>query len=428
MPKPETMHTLLARFLRYVRIDTQSNESTGTVPSTSKQLDLCRLLEEECRGLGLADVTLDEFGIVTATIPSNVGRPAPTIAFVAHVDTSPETSGTNVRPIVHHDYAGGDLVLPGDPARVIRVDENPALRTLPGATIITSDGTTLLGADDKAGVAVIMSAAAHLLLHPEIHHGPIRVCFTCDEEIGHGVDHLDLARLGAVCAYTLDGEGQGMVDGETFSADQAIVTVTGVNIHPSIGKGKMVNALRIMGEFITRLPVAMLSPESTEGREGFIHPYTLEGGVAQATLRLILRDFETPRLVEHANLIEQIADDLRRLHPRAQIDVRIVEQYRNMRDGLRKEPRALALALEAIRAVGMEPRQTIIRGGTDGSRLTALGLPTPNLSTGEHNPHSPLEWTSLEEMQRAVDVLVSLAELWGRETDEKPCDPIDFSV
>lgn len=420
--------SLLDRFLRYVRIDTQSNEASRTVPSTARQLELCRLLEAECRALGLADVSLDQFGIVMATVPSNLERPAPTIAWTAHVDTSPETSGANVKPIVHQPYAGGDIVLPGDPSKVIRVAENPDLKRLIGATIITTDGTTLLGADDKAGVAVIMSAAEHLVAHPEIAHGPIRLCFTCDEEIGRGVDHLDLAKLGAICAYTLDGEGEGMVDSETFSADLAVVTVTGVNIHPSIGKGKMVNALRILGEFLSRLPHAHLSPETTDGREGFLHPYTAEGGVAQATVRIILRDFETPRLAEFADLLRQIAGDLCRQHPRARIDVKISEQYRNMRDGLVKEPRALAKALEATRAAGMDPRPTIIRGGTDGSRLTALGLPTPNLSTGEHNPHSPLEWTSVEEMQRAVDVLVSLAELWGLETELKSAEIVDFTV
>jgi len=411
------MTALLDRFLRYVQVDTQSDESSTTVPSTLKQLDLCRMLEAECRAMGLSDVSLDQFGIVMATVPATVAFHAPTIAFVAHVDTSPETSGTNVKPIVHLDYQGGDIALPGDQSRVIRVVDNPALERLHGATIITTDGTTLLGADDKAGVAVIMSAAAHLLAHPEIPHGPIRLCFTCDEEIGHGVDHLDLAKLGAICAYTLDGDGEGMVDCETFSADQAVVTVSGVNIHPSIGKGKMVNALRILAEFLTRLPADRLSPETTADRDGFLHPYHIEGGVAEARVRIILRDFETPKLAEYAAMLEAIAHDLLQEHPRASINIRIVEQYRNMREGLEKEPRALTKALEATRAAGMDPVQSIIRGGTDGSRLTALGLPTPNLSTGEHNPHSPLEWTSLEEMQRAVDVLVALAEAWGRETE-----------
>lgn len=409
------MSDVLDRFLRYVRIDTQSNEASSTVPSTAKQLELCRLLETECRELRLRDVNLDEFGNVIGTIPATVKHTAPTIAWLAHVDTSPETSGTNVKPVVHKQYTGNDIVLPGDPSKVIRVEENPALRDLVGGSIITTDGTTLLGADDKAGVAVIMATASHLQAHPDILHGPIRVCFTCDEEIGRGVDHLDLKKLDAVCAYTLDGDGHGMVDCETFSADQAVITVTGINIHPSIGKGKMVNALRIMGEFLTRLPSDRLCPETTDGREGFLHPYHLEGGVAKATVRIILRDFETPKLAEHAALIEHIASELRAKYPRASIDIRIVEQYRNMRDGLGKEPRALPKALQATRAAGMSPQQTIIRGGTDGSRLTALGLPTPNLSTGEHNPHSPLEWTSLEELEKAVAVLIELAKAWGQE-------------
>jgi tripeptide aminopeptidase len=410
------MRTLLDRFLRYVQIDTQSNEASTTVPSSAKQLDLCRVLEAECRELGLADVSLDSYGIVLATVPATVAGHAPTITWLAHVDTSPETSGTDVKPVVHSPYAGGDIVLPVDPTKVIQVAENPDLKRLVGGTIITTDGTTLLGADDKAGVAVIMSAAAHLIAHPEIPHGPIRLCFTCDEEIGHGVDHLSLEKLDSVCGYTLDGEGAGMVDCETFSADQAIITVTGVNIHPSIGKGKMVNAIRILAEFLSRLPSDRLSPETTSGREGFLHPYQIEGGVAQATARILLRDFETAELAGYAALLSRIAADLRPKYRQASIDIRLVEQYRNMREGLADEPRALSKALEATRAAGLEPKQTIIRGGTDGSRLTALGLPTPNLSTGEHNPHSPLEWTSLEEMQHAVDVLVALAQGWANES------------
>ncbi|MGQ0635410.1 MAG: peptidase T [Planctomycetaceae bacterium] len=422
------MPTLLDRFLRYVRIDTQADERSSSVPSTPGQLELCRLLEAECRELKLSDVSLDRFGIVMVTIPSTLDHPAPTIAWLAHVDTSPETSGANVKPVVHRNYAGGDIVLPGNKSQVIRVDENLTLNSLKGATLVTADGTTLLGADDKAGVAVIMSAAEHLMTHPEIRHGEIRVCFTCDEEIGRGVDHLNLEKLDAVCGYTLDGDGQGMVDVETFSADQAIVTVTGVNIHPSIGKGKMINAVRILAEFLTRVPTHHLSPETTEGREGFIHPYTIEGGVARASARIILRDFETERLKEYDDLLQQIATDLGRKHPRARIEVKIASQYRNMREGLAKDPRAVELAVQAIRAAGLEPKQTVIRGGTDGSRLSALGLPTPNLSTGEHNPHSPLEWTSVEEMQRSVDVLVRLAELWGRETKSSYGTVTDFVV
>jgi tripeptide aminopeptidase len=409
------MTDVLERFLRYVRIDTQSREGSATVPSTLKQLDLCRLLERECREMGLVDVELTAHGVVFATVPPNVPHTAPVVAFNAHVDTSPETSGTDVKPQVIRNFAGGDIVLPGDPSRVIRVSENPDLTKLVGETLVTTDGTTLLGADDKAGVAAIMSAAAWLVAHPEIPRGPVRLCFTCDEEIGHGVDHVDLAKLGAVCAYTLDGDGAGSIDSETFSADQAVVTVTGVNIHPSIGKGKLVNAIRILAEFLERLPTQSLCPETTEGREGFVHPYTLEGGVAQAHAKLILRDFDTPKLAEYAGLLERIANELRPRHPKAKIDIAIRKQYRNMGDGLKKEPRALAFAEAATRAAGIEPRLTIIRGGTDGSRFTELGLPTPNLSTGEHNPHSPLEWTSEKELEAAVRVIVELAKLWGQE-------------
>jgi tripeptide aminopeptidase len=352
-----------------------------------------------------------------ATVPQTVTHHAPTIAWVAHVDTSPETSGTNVKPIVHREYDGSDLVLPGDPTKIIRGEENPELCELLGGTIITTDGTTLLGADDKAGIAVIMSAAEQLMKRRDLMHGPIRLVFTVDEEIGRGTQHLSISEIGAVCAYTLDGDGQGKIDGETFSADLAVITVTGVNIHPSIGKGLMVNAIRILSSILAALPNDYLSPETTEGREGFIHPYSIEGGVARAEARLILRDFEVEQLSEYASLLARIASNHRKENPKAIIDVTIKHQYRNMREGLAKEPRAIAKAVEATEAAGLEPQLSIIRGGTDGSLLTAMGLPTPNLSTGEHNPHSPLEWTSLEEMQSAVNVLVQLAIGWGREEE-----------
>jgi tripeptide aminopeptidase len=409
------MESLLDRFCRYVRIDTQADENTGTYPSSPGQLELGRLLVAELQAMGLADVAQDEHGIVLATLPATHrtwDRP-PTIAFIAHLDTSPETSGKGVKPIVHRDYDGRDLVLPGDPSKVIRVSDNPELLTMKGKTLVTTDGTTLLGADDKAGIAVIMEAAAHLAAHPELQRGPIRICFTCDEEIGHGVDHLDLKKLDAVAGYTLDGGGVGEIDGETFSADLAVVTIRGINIHPSIGKGRMVNAVRLAGAFLERLPWQGLSPETTDGREGFLHPYRIEGGVAEATLRILVRDFDTSRLAEHAALLRHAAALLQAEHPRARIDVQITPQYRNMAEGLVKEPRALTFAEEAMRRVGLEPKRTIVRGGTDGSRLTELGLPTPNLSTGEHNLHSPLEWTCLEEMATAVRVLVELAKVWA---------------
>jgi tripeptide aminopeptidase len=407
------MNTLLERFCRYVRIATQSDESSKTYPSTPGQLELGRTLADELRALGLRDAAQDEHGIVMATIPATAAHQAPTIAWNAHVDTSPETSGVNVRPIVHANWDGRDIVLPGDPTKVLRAADNPELAAAKGKTVITTDGTTLLGSDDKAGVAVIMEAAAQLLARPEIPHGPIRVLFTCDEEIGHGVDHVDLKKLDARVAYTLDGGGQGEIDCETFSADLATVTITGVNIHPSIAKGRMVNAVRLAGMFLDRLPRRVLSPETTADREGFLHPYRIEGGVAEVMLRVLLRDFDTARLTDRAEVLRAVARIVAVEFPESRIDVKVTPQYRNMADGLKKEPRALAFAQEAMRRCGLEPKLTIVRGGTDGSRLTELGLPTPNLSTGEHNIHSPLEWTCLEEMATAVRVLIELARVWG---------------
>ncbi len=409
------METLLERFLRYVQIDTQADETSSSSPSTAKQLVLSKMLAEECGRIGLQDVSCDEFGNVMATLPATVSHAAPLIVWLAHVDTSPEYSGAGVVPIVHEDYAGGDIVLPGDPRQVIRVDENPALQELIGGTIVTTDGTTLLGADDKSGVAVIMTAAARLVGDPSIPHGPVRICFTCDEEIGRGTENLDLKKLGGVCGYTLDGEGRGIIDNETFSADQAVVTVTGVNTHPSKGKGVMVNAIKILSRFIDALPADRLSPETTDERDGFVHPYVFEGGVAQATARIIIRDFETAKLAEYEAILDGIAQQLREENPQATIDVTVTQQYRNMGDGLKNEPRAVAKAVAAMQAAGIEPQLSVIRGGTDGSLLTAAGLPTPNLSTGQHNPHSPREWTSVEEMETAVEVLIKLAEVWGTE-------------
>ncbi len=408
------MKSLLDRFCRYVRIDTTAVENGGTYPSSPGQLELGRMLVEELRAFGAQDATQDKHGIVLATIPATVAQDVPAIAWIAHLDTSPETTGRNVRPIVHANYDGRDIVLPGDPSKVIHVRDNPELSHLKGKTLITSDGTTLLGADDKAGVTVIMEAAAQLLARPEIPHGPIRICFTCDEEIGHGVDHVDLQKLGAIVGYTLDGGGVGEIDGETFSADLAEVTIRGVNIHPAIAKGRMVNAIRLAGMLLDRLPRLAQSPEATAEREGFLHPYRIDGGVAEVALRILLRDFDTPRLSERAELLRTVARTITAEYPQASIDVKVTPQYRNMAEGLAKEPRALAYAQEAMRRAGLEPKLTIVRGGTDGSRLTELGLPTPNLSTGEHNLHSPLEWTCLEEMATAVRVLVELAQVWAK--------------
>lgn len=402
---------LLERFLRYVKIDTQANEESQTSPSTAKQLVLSRLLEEECRALNLSDVSRSENGIVMATIPAT--HEAPTIVWNAHVDTSPEYSGTHVNPQVHVNYDGKDIVLPGDPQKVIRAC--PELKSLIGTTIITTDGTTLLGSDDKSGIAVIMTAAKYLQEHPEVAHGPIRICFTVDEEVGRGIVGLDMKKLGGICGYTLDSGGRGIVDVETFSADGALVTVKGINSHPSEAKAKgMVNALKILAEFICRLPSDHLSPESTEERQGFVHPYGIEGGVAEARAKFILRDFETAKLEEYAQFLRKLAKEVGQKHPRATIEVETKKQYRNMREGLEKEPRAVSYAIDAMRASGLEPTCKIIRGGTDGALMTEQGLPCPNLSCGQHNIHSPLEWTSLYEMQKAVEVLVHLAIRWGR--------------
>lgn len=407
------MNSLLERFCRYVRINTTADDRSSTVPSSPGQLELGRLLVAELKALGLADAEQDEHGIVLATIPATVSHATPVIAWNAHVDTSPETTGAGVKPMVHPHYDGKDIVLPGDPTQVLRPADNPELAALKGQTIITTDGTTLLGCDDKGGVAVIMEAAAQLMARPEVPHGPIRICFTCDEEIGRGTDHLDLSRLGASIAYTLDGKGQGEIDYETFSADLAVVTVNGINIHPSIGKGRMINAIRLAGQFLDRLPRLTQAPETTDGRDGFLHPYRIEGGVAETSLRILLRDFDTPRLAERAELLRTVARSVTADYPGARIDVQVTPQYRNMADGLAREPRAVAYAQEAMRRAGLEPKLTIVRGGTDGSRLTEKGLPTPNLSTGEHNIHSPLEWTCLEEMAKAVQVLVELARVWA---------------
>jgi len=363
--------------------------------------------------MGLQQVEQDPHGLVWATVPSNVDRPTPTIAFLAHLDTSPEAPGGPVRPQVIRSYQGGPIPLPGDPSKILQTEENPELLRMVGKTLITTDGTTLLGADDKTGVAILVETAAHLVENPHIPHGPIRLLFTCDEEIGRGVDFVDLARLGATAAYTLDGAGADAIDVETFSADQAVITITGRNIHPSIAKGRMVNALRVLGHLLVQFPLEELSPESTEGRQGFLHPYWLEGGVGQAKLRILLRDFETARLGDYADRLCQAAQKAQALFPGSSIEVAITPQYRNMAEGLAKEPRAVAFAQKALQRLGRSARLTFVRGGTDGARLTEMGLPTPNLASGQYNPHSVLEWACLDEMLDTVAWLVSLAELWA---------------
>jgi tripeptide aminopeptidase len=408
------MDSLLDRFLRYVGVDTTADDASGSCPSSPGQLELGRMLVAELRALGVADASQDEHGTVMGTVPGTVAG-APTIAWAAHMDTSPEAAGGPVKPIVHRDYDGRDIALPGEPGRVIRVAESAGLAELRGRTVVTSDGTTLLGGDDKAGVAVIMTAVERLMADPGIARGPVRVLFTCDEEVGRGTDNLDVGKIGAVAAYTLDGEACWLIEKETFSADLATVTIRGRNIHPGIATGRMVNAVRLAGQFLTRMPWHRLAPETTAGREGFMHPYTVEGGVPEVRIKVLLRSFEARELRDQEELLRSIARGLAAEHPRAEIDVTVEEQYRNMAEALASAPRAVDLAAEAVRRAGGEPVFKAVRGGTDGSRMSAMGLPTPNLFAGMHNYHSPLEYVCLEEMDAAVRVLVELARLWGRE-------------
>lgn len=408
------MDTLLDRFCRYVKVETTSVEETEKYPSSEGQLALGKVLAAELRALKLEHVTVDEHGIVMGTVPGNI-RKAPAIAWLAHMDTSPEACGKNVKPTIHKNYNGKDIVLPGDKSKVIRVSDAPCLEEMKGRTIITSDGRTLLGADDKAGVAIIMTAAAKLMAQPKIKHGPIRVVFTCDEEVGRGTDKVSVKKINAKCAYTLDGEGLGEIEGETFSADLAIVTITGYNIHPGLATGRMVNAIRLAGQFLSRMPWQRLAPETTALREGFLHPYTIEGGVPEVKIRTLLRSFVTAELKEQAAILRNIAATLEAEHPKAKIDVSVKKQYRNMAEALKKEPRAMGLATEAVKRCGLKPSYKAIRGGTDGSRLSEMGLPTPNLFTGMHNYHSNLEFACLEEMESAVRVLLELAQLWGKQ-------------
>ncbi len=408
------MDSMLDRFLRYVKVETTAVDETEDIPSSPGQLELGKMLAGELEALGVEEVRQNEYGIVYGTIPANVSG-APTIAWIAHMDTSPEASGKNVKPQVHENYDGKDLVLPGDKSKVIRPSENEELVVLKGKTVITSDGTTLLGADDKAGIAVIMTTAAELLANKEIKHGPIRIVFTCDEEVGRGTAKIDLKDIGSVAAYTLDGEAVGCVENATFSADLATVIITGYNVHPGFASGKMINSIRLAGQFLTRMPWHRLAPETTSGEDGFLHPYTLEGGVAETKIKVLLRSFDSAELPEQAALLRKIADTILAEHPKAKIDVDVKKQYRNMADHLKKEPRAVDLAAEAFRKAGLDPKFESIRGGTDGSRLSEMGLPTPNIFTGMHNFHSPLEFACLEEMELAAKILVELAQLWGKE-------------
>jgi tripeptide aminopeptidase len=404
---------VLQRFLRYVTYDTQSVEDAPTYPSTAKQLVLLDLLVEELRAIGLKDAVRDEHGYVMATIPTTSRKAkVPVIGFIAHVDTSPEASGAGVKPIVHRNWQGEDIVLPDDPAAVLRASEIPALREQLGCDIVTASGSTLLGADNKAGVAAIVTAAEHLLHNPEIPHGAVRIAFTPDEEVGRGTEHFDVAKFGAFCAYTMDGGERGELESESFSADSMVITFQGFNTHPGFAKGKMINALKVAADFVNRLPKDTLSPENTDGRDGFVHPYVMEGGVETVSVKFIIRDFVTARLEEKEAMVEDRARQAAAAWPGSSVSVKVTESYRNMKEVLDRFPKVVENAREAIRRAGLEVRETSIRGGTDGSRLSFMGLPTPNIFAGEQNFHSRLEWVSVQDMEKAVETIVQLCRVW----------------
>ncbi len=412
------MESALEKFIRYAKIDTQSDENATTYPSTQKQFDLLHLLVKELKELGMKDVEIDQYGYVMATLPSNLpsshkayGK-VPRIGFVAHVDTSPSASGKDVKPQVMV-YKGGDIVLPGNPSVVITEAENPELKNNIGKTIVTTDGTTLLGADDKAGVAIIMTAMQTLINNPRLLHGEVRVCFTPDEEIGAGTKYFDLKKFGCDFAYTVDGDTPGELNKETFSANLAVITVHGRNIHPGSAKNIMVNSIKCIADIIVRFPKGTLSPETTEGYEPYIHPHLLSGEEAKSELKILLRDFNTAGLDVLKKKLEDIIAEVQPLHPKAKIELKIIEQYRNMKDYMGDDAPGLKYLWEATKRAGLEPKWVPIRGGTDGSRLTEKGLPCPNIFTGGQNYHGPTEWLSVWGMEKSVETVVNLVQVWA---------------
>jgi tripeptide aminopeptidase len=408
---PDFDRELEERLVRYTAIDTQADETSKTSPSTQCQFDLLNLLAEELKGIGAADVRLTDYGVVLATIPATVAGERPVIAWVAHVDTAPAFAASGVKPVVHRSYDGGAITFADAPDLVLSPEQSPYLAKRIGDDIITASGTTLLGADDKAGIAIIMTAARHLLANPSIPHGPIRIAFTPDEEIGRGVDARLPDDLGAAFAYTLDGAERGEIVYETFSADAAVVKVTGVSIHPGQAKDRLVNALHLAAKIIATLPHVTLTPETTDGRQGFIHAYEMKGTAAEAEIKFILRDFEREGLAAHGALLRHVCETVQKTEPRARIECTITEQYRNMRYWLEDDMTPVNLAREACRVAGIDHFSMPIRGGTDGSRLTEKGVPTPNIFTGMANIHGPLEWVSVQDMAAATRVCLALAEL-----------------
>jgi len=416
MTRTQFDQELEERLIRYCKIDTQADEKSTTSPSTAIQFDLLNLLIEELKEIGAQEVALTDYGAVLATIPATIETSAPVIGFLAHVDTAPAFHASGVKPIVHRNYDGGDIVLPDDPTQVLSPKQSPYLATKIGDDIVTASGTTLLGADDKAGVAIILTMARHLLAHPEVPHGKLRIAFTPDEEIGRGVHKNLPTDLGAKFAYTLDGADLGEIVYETFSADKATVRIQGVSTHPGDAKDKLVNALHLAARIIDTLPHVTLTPETTSGRQGFIHIYQMSGTAAEAELNFILRDFELENLEAQGRLLQQVCATIQATEPRARITCTITAQYRNMRYWLENDMRPVELAREACRQAGVAPFSIPIRGGTDGSRLTEMGVPTPNIFTGMKNIHGPLEYNSVQDMGRATEVCIKLAQLWGQET------------
>lgn len=404
--------TAAERFMRYVQIDTQSDPLSDRYPTTEKQKDLGRMLASELKDIGLLDAHMDEWGYVYATIPANTDKKVPVICFCAHIDTAPDCSGTGVKPLLHRNYQGQDIQLPDDPAQVIRRDEYPYLDTQIGNDIITASGTTLLGSDDKAGVAEIMDLANFLVKHPDVKHGTIRILFTPDEEVGKGTAKVDMQKLGADYAYTLDSGDAGALEDETFSADAVQVVIHGVIAHPGYAKGKMINALKIAGEILAFLPKSRLSPESTEGKKGFIHPVRVEGIAEKCTIEFIIRDFDTAGLIKKEDYLRTQIEERLRTYPRASFEFKVTEQYRNMKEILDLHPQVIQYAREAIERTGLTVKMESIRGGTDGSRLSFMGLPCPNLFAGEQAIHSKHEFISVQDMEKAVKTLVHLAQIW----------------
>ena len=404
--------TCTDRFLHYTTFDTQSSEESETFPSTEKQKELAKVLVQELLDMGLRDAAMDENGYVMATLPANTDKKVPVIGLIAHMDTSPDVTGKDVKTQIHKNYDGGDIVLPGDSSVVIKADENPALAQQIGNDIITSDGTTLLGADNKAGIAEIFDAVNHLVKHPEIKHGTIKIAVTPDEEIGKGADKFDITKFAADYAYTIDGETLGEIEDETFCADSVTMTITGVNVHPGYAKNKLVNAIKIAAEIIEQLPKDSLSPETTEKREGYVHPHQFNGNVEKAEIKFLIRDFTVDGLKEKEAFLEKLANGVLANHPKATLDFKIDEYYRNMKYKIDEEPKVVDYAMEAVRRAGIEPIKNIIRGGTDGARLSYEGLLTPNVFTGGHNFHSKQEWISIQDMQKAVKVIVNLVQIW----------------